>query len=96
MNVIPAKTEPAPLMIISHWPPGTRRRRSARTAMMIPLATAQIPKTVIAAARLASRAIRIPPAPATPAIRLICCSHLDGARRLARRSNTVATASEMG
>ena len=64
--------------------------------MMIPLTTAQTPKTVIAALRLASRAIRIPPAPATLAIRLICCSHLDGARRLARRSNTVATASETG
>jgi hypothetical protein len=47
-------------MIISHWLPSTRRLRSARTAMMIPLAAAQIPKTVIAAPRPVNRAFRIP------------------------------------
>ena len=64
--------------------------------MMVPLAMAQTPKTVIAAARLVSRATRIPPAAATPATRLTCCGHLDWAVRLARRSYTVATASETG
>src|SRR5439155_19548098 len=60
VNVTPAKTDPAPLMIISHCPRSSRRRPTARKIMIAPVRMAHRPKTTIAAARLDRTATKIP------------------------------------